>query len=81
MLMNTKQFPLLEQVTQPTVPTEAAAFYLNRKAQTLRCWASNQHSEILPIRINGRLAWKVSEIRALVNKSTPSHHANKGGAQ
>ena len=31
-------FPPLEQVTRPTVPTDAAAYYLNRQPQTLRAW-------------------------------------------
>ena len=32
-------FPPLERETRPTVPTEQAAYYLNRKPQTLRAWA------------------------------------------
>ncbi len=32
----TEKFPPLEQVTRPHVPTEQAAYYLNRKPQTLR---------------------------------------------
>ena len=34
-----EQFPCLESLTRPTVNTKAAAYYLNRKPQTLRCWA------------------------------------------
>lgn len=60
-----QQFPPLESVTRPTVPTEQAAYYLNRRPQTLRIWAMNQHP-IRPIRINGRLAWSVSELRLLL---------------
>ena len=30
-----QHFPPLEQVTRPTVPTEQAAYYLNRRPQTL----------------------------------------------
>ena len=30
-----QQFPPLEQVNRPTVPTEQAAYYLNRRPQTL----------------------------------------------
>ena len=33
-------FPPLELVNRPTVPTEQAAFYLCRRPQTLRGWAS-----------------------------------------
>lgn len=60
-------FPPLEQVTRPTVPTDAAAYYLNRKSQTLRSWASTEHGPIRPVRINGRLAWAVADIRCLLN--------------
>lgn len=59
-------FPPLEQVTRPTCNTEAAAYYLNRKPQTMRSWASTEHGPIRPIRINGRLAWPVAEIRKLL---------------
>ncbi|MHB8472908.1 MAG: DNA-binding protein [Gammaproteobacteria bacterium] len=61
----TNQFPPLEQVTRPTVPTDAAAYYLNRRPQTLRAWACLENGAIRPVRINGRLAWPVSLIRAL----------------
>ncbi|MCE9549752.1 MAG: DNA-binding protein [Betaproteobacteria bacterium] len=60
-------FSPLEQVTRPTVPTDAAAYYLNRQPQTLRAWASLENGPIRPIRINGRLAWKVSDIKSLLN--------------
>jgi hypothetical protein len=59
--------PPLESVTCPTVPTDAAAYYLNRKPQTLRAWACLENGPLRPVRINGRLAWPVSAIRALVN--------------
>ena len=61
------QFTALELVTNPTVPTSAAAYYLNRKPQTLRNWACFQTGPLRPIRINGRLAWRVADIRALLN--------------
>lgn len=59
-------FPPLDTVTSPTVTTEQAAFYLNRKPQTLRKHACTEEGPIRPLRINGRLAWRVSDIRALV---------------
>lgn len=61
----TNQFPPLGEVTSPTVSTEAAAYYLNRKPQTLRVWACLEAGAIRPTRINGRLAWPVSKIKAL----------------
>ncbi len=62
-----QQFTPLEQVTNPTVTTNAAAHYLDRKAQTLRIWACYETAGPLrPIRINGRLAWKTDDIRKLL---------------
>lgn len=62
----TQSFTPLEQVTNPTVPTNAAAYYMNRRPQTLRVWASLECGPIRPIRINGRLAWSTLEIKALL---------------
>jgi hypothetical protein len=60
-----EQFPPLEQVTRPHVPTQQAAYYLNRRPQTLREWAMTG-KVIVPHRINGRLAWPVAEIKRVV---------------
>ncbi len=60
-------FPPLEKIARPTVPTVAAAYYLNRKPQTLRAWACLENGPLRPVRINGRLAWPVPAIRALLN--------------
>lgn len=57
------QFPPLESVTRPTVETAAAAFYLNRRPQTMRIHACMETGPIRPIRINGRLAWPVNELK------------------
>jgi hypothetical protein len=64
-------FTPLEQVTNPTVPTAPAAYYLDRMPQTLRNWACFENGPIRPIRINGRLAWPVAAIRSLLNVSAP----------
>jgi len=61
-----QKFPPIEEVTRPTVTTEEAAHYLNRKPQTLRVWACYQNSLINPLRINGRLAWRVADIKQLL---------------
>lgn len=66
MLKNLNQFPPLEQETRPAIPTDAAAYHLNRKPQTLRVWACEETGPIRPLRINGRLAWPVSAIRTLL---------------
>ncbi len=60
-------FPPLDQVTRSFIPTDAAGYYLNRKPQTMRIWACMENGPIRPIRINGRLAWPVEKIRALLN--------------
>ena len=61
-----QQFPPLEQVTRPTVPTEQAAYYLNRRPQTCRAWACLENGPPRPLRINGRLAWPVAELRKVL---------------
>lgn len=63
---NSNQFVPLELETRPAIPTDAAAHHLNRKPQTLRVWACEENGPLRPIRINGRLAWSVSAIRALL---------------
>lgn len=65
-------FPALETETRATVPTACCAFHLNRKVQTLRSWACHEDGPLRPIRINGRLAWPVAEIRRIVGIQTPT---------
>lgn len=60
------QFPPLESVTRPTVETAAAAFYLNRRPQTLRIYACHENGPLRPIRVHGRLHWKTNDIRRLL---------------
>lgn len=61
-----QHFPPLELVNRPTVPTEQAAHYLNRRPQTMRGWACKEDGPLRPIRLNGRLAWKVSDIKRVL---------------
>ena len=60
------RFTPLELETRPLVDTAATAFYLLRQQQTLRGWACHEDGPIRPIRINGRLAWRVADIRKLL---------------
>jgi len=62
-----QHFIPLPQETRTAIPTADTAFHLNRKSQTLRAWACLENGPIRPIRINGRLAWPVSEIKRLLN--------------
>lgn len=59
-------FVPLEAVSRPAVDTAAAAYYLNRKPQTLRMWACLENGPIRPVRVNGRLAWRVADIKAVI---------------
>jgi hypothetical protein len=61
-------FPPLGLEVRTALTTEAAAFHLNRKPQTLRSWACFENGPIRPIRINGRLAWPVAQIMHLLGK-------------
>lgn len=63
----TTTFPPLESITRPTVETAAAAYYLNRRPNTLRIWACcDGTGPIRPHRVNGRLAWPVAGLRKLL---------------
>jgi hypothetical protein len=55
--------------------TKEAAQLINRKPQTLFKWSSQECGPIRPIRINGRLAWRVEDLRALLEGSQPQTNA------
>ena len=69
MQVKAQQFPALEQVTRPNLKTEEAAFYLNRRPQTLRAWACLENGPLRPRRIGGLLAWNTNEVKALAGVS------------
>jgi len=48
------------------LPTHEAAAALNRAPQTLRRWACEESGPLRPVRINGRLAWRVSDLRRVL---------------
>ena len=62
-------FKELEKVAKgrDTLTTEEAAPTINRSPQTLRKWACLEMGPIRPIRINGRLAWRVSDLISLLS--------------
>jgi hypothetical protein len=66
--MATKTFQptALALETRSALPTTEAAFHLNRAQQTLRLWAMANTGPVKCRRINGRLAWPVAEIKALM---------------
>jgi hypothetical protein len=62
-----EQFPPLELVTRPTVATNQAAYYLNRAQRTLLIWACKSgKGPITPLRVGGRLAWPVADIKRVL---------------
>ena len=67
--MVTENFPELAAVAKgrDMLPTNDAATAINRAPQTLRKWACLECGPIRPIRINGRLAWSVADLRTLLS--------------
>jgi hypothetical protein len=60
------QFTPLATETRTALPTSEAAYHLNRAQQTMRKWAMRDDGPLRPLRINGRLAWPVSELRRVL---------------
>lgn len=65
--MSRTTYPVLEQITRTHITTDEAAYYLNRKPQTLRAWAM-RNKNVVPSRIFGRLAWPVDGIRHVLGE-------------
>ncbi len=65
------KYPTIDSITRQTVTTEEAAYYLSRRPQTLRSWAAFENGPIRPVRVNGRLAWRVADIRTALSGGTP----------
>ena len=62
-----QQYPPLAQETRTHVTTEHCAFLLSRRPQTLRVWATYEtKGPLRPVRVNGRLAWPVAEIKRVL---------------
>lgn len=66
MARNATQLTPLENEARANLPTAEAAAHLARAPQTLRLWAHRDCGPVRPLRIHGRLAWPVAEIRRLV---------------
>jgi hypothetical protein len=70
-MANTSIHPVpLDRETRSALPTPEAAFHLNRAQQTLRLWAMRENGPIRPIRVHGRLAWPVAELRRILQVPT-----------
>jgi len=59
-------FPDIRTESRTHVPTGVAGRWLNRQDQTLRGWASAESGPLRPIRVSGKLAWSVADIRRLL---------------
>lgn len=66
MAAKTVQLTPLALEKRVALPTHEAAAQLNRAQQTLRLWAMREDGPIRPLRINGRLAWPVAELRRVL---------------
>jgi hypothetical protein len=55
---------------EQTVDTATAAILTGYQPQTLRRWACEGSGPVQPRRVNGRLKWVVSELRALTERKT-----------
>jgi hypothetical protein len=68
-MMVSENFPELAALAKgrDTLPTNDAAPAINRRPQTLRKWACLENGPIRPVRINGRLAWRVSDLQNLLS--------------
>lgn len=60
--------PTLGQVTHGryVLTTNEAAALINRCPQTLRRWACYENGPIMPVRIHGRLAWRIADLQVLL---------------
>ena len=67
MAAKTIQLTPLALETRTTLPTSEAAAHLCRAQQTLRMWAMKSGTgPISCLRINGRLAWSVSDLKRVL---------------
>lgn len=62
-----QQFPDLLTGKRPYANTETTAYWVGRRPQTLLAWASLGKGPLHPVRIQGRLAWPVADIKRLLN--------------
>jgi hypothetical protein len=56
----------LDNEPRAVLDTNEAAFHLGRRPQTLRKWACHENGPLRPVRIHGRLAWRVEDLKRIV---------------
>ncbi len=59
-------FVSLDRESRIAVDTATAAHHLSRQPQTLRAWACLENGPLRPLRVHGRLAWKVEDLRRVL---------------
>ena len=59
-------FVSLDAETRAAVDTATAAYHLSRQPQPLRGWACKEDGPLRPVRVHGRLAWPVAELRRVL---------------
>ena len=63
----------LQLETRTHVTTDVMCYHLGRKTQTARIWACHENGPLRPIRVHGRLAWSVADIRRLLCVPVVAH--------
>jgi hypothetical protein len=56
----------LQREARSVIPTSEAAAHLGRSPQTLRLWACKEIGPLRPVRVNGRLGWRVDDLRRVL---------------
>jgi hypothetical protein len=59
-------YPPLTEESRELVPTDCAAYHLNRRPQTLREWACLENGLLRPVRIGSRLGWRTADLRRIL---------------
>jgi hypothetical protein len=59
-------FVSLDRETRAAVDTATAAYHLSRQPQTLRAWACLETGPLRPMRVHGRLAWPVADLKRVL---------------
>jgi hypothetical protein len=59
-------FVPLSSEARHSIGTDAAATHLGRAPATLRRWATSGDGPLIPIRVYGRLAWPVADLRRVL---------------
>lgn len=66
--MNRIEIPDIDKLPPShTLSTQEAALVLNRRPQTLRRWACEESGPLRPVRIHGRLGWRVGDLRRVLS--------------